>query len=81
MCRQFEAETTEICSLHVIDMLNQFKTDSNKWHAKDAAVSSIHDFKPFVLLKFLTMRFDFDFRYISCSGSPFAAKAAWGCPR
>ena len=38
MCRQFEAETTNICSQHVAEMLNQSKADSSKWAAKDVAV-------------------------------------------
>ena len=40
MCRQFEAETTVICSEHVDSMLREYATDqANKWAAKDAAVS------------------------------------------
>jgi len=39
MCRQFEAETTSICSEHVSSMLAEFARDpTNKWQAKDAAV-------------------------------------------
>jgi exportin-2 (importin alpha re-exporter) len=39
MCRQFEAETTAICSEHVNSMLSEFSADNSKWKAKDAAVS------------------------------------------
>ena len=39
MCRQFEAETTSICSEHVGTMLAEFASDpANKWAAKDAAI-------------------------------------------
>ena len=39
MCRQFEAETTSICSEHVGSMLAEFAANNDKWAAKDAAVS------------------------------------------
>lgn len=40
MCRQFEAETTAICSTHVGAMLDKYATNpSNEWRAKDVAVS------------------------------------------
>ena len=39
MCRQFEAETTAICSEHITKMLGGFAGDNNKWIAKDTAVS------------------------------------------
>jgi exportin-2 (importin alpha re-exporter) len=39
MCRQFEPETTAICSEHVNSMLSEFSADNSKWKAKDAAVS------------------------------------------
>ena len=39
MCRQFEGETTSICSEHITKMLTDFGADSNKWVAKDTAVS------------------------------------------
>lgn len=42
MCRQFEAQTTAICTQHISDMLSEFSRDSNKWQAKDTAVSIIH---------------------------------------
>eukprot|EP00566_Odontella_aurita_P003278 CAMPEP_0113547256 /NCGR_PEP_ID=MMETSP0015_2-20120614/12254_1 /TAXON_ID=2838 /ORGANISM="Odontella" /LENGTH=984 /DNA_ID=CAMNT_0000447789 /DNA_START=9 /DNA_END=2963 /DNA_ORIENTATION=+ /assembly_acc=CAM_ASM_000160 len=39
MCRQFEAETTSICSEHVGTMLAEFSADpAGKWTAKDAAI-------------------------------------------
>lgn len=42
MCRQFETETTVICSEHVAAMLAEYATDPNsKWKAKDAAVCRI----------------------------------------
>ncbi len=41
MCRQFETETTVICSEHITSMLNEYQTDiTNKWAAKDVAVSN-----------------------------------------
>jgi len=39
MCRQFEAETTAICSEHITKMLGGFAGDNNKWIAKDTAIS------------------------------------------
>jgi exportin-2 (importin alpha re-exporter) len=43
MCRQFETQTTAICSEHVGSMLAESASDPNaKWAAKDAAVSSIY---------------------------------------
>ena len=43
MCRQFEAETTAICSEHVGSMLAEFSSDPNsKWAAKDAAVRNLN---------------------------------------
>ena len=40
MCKQFEAETTVICMEQINMMLNQFQSaPSDKWIAKDAAVS------------------------------------------
>ena len=39
MCRQFEAQTTAICSEHITSMLGEFASDNNKWTAKDTAVS------------------------------------------
>jgi len=40
MCRQFEAETTVLCSDHISKMLAEFNSDPvNKWAAKDTAVS------------------------------------------
>ena len=39
MCRQFEAQTTSICSEHMNKMLNEFAADNSKWVAKDTAVS------------------------------------------
>lgn len=39
MCRQFESETTSICSEHVDSMLTDFKcAPSSKWASKDAAI-------------------------------------------
>lgn len=39
MCRQFEAETTSICSEHVGTMLEEFVKDPvGKWASKDAAI-------------------------------------------
>jgi len=38
MCRQFEAQTTSICSEHVSQMLGQFATDKNQWKMKDVAI-------------------------------------------
>lgn len=40
MCRQFEAETTALCTDHISKMLAEFSADpANKWAAKDTAVS------------------------------------------
>lgn len=41
MCRQFEAQTTTICTQHISEMLAEFSRDSNKWQAKDTAVSAL----------------------------------------
>eukprot|EP00581_Thalassiosira_minuscula_P013061 CAMPEP_0183727082 /NCGR_PEP_ID=MMETSP0737-20130205/24807_1 /TAXON_ID=385413 /ORGANISM="Thalassiosira miniscula, Strain CCMP1093" /LENGTH=929 /DNA_ID=CAMNT_0025958619 /DNA_START=28 /DNA_END=2817 /DNA_ORIENTATION=- len=38
MCRQFEAQTTAICSEHVTQMLGQFAADKNQWKMKDVAI-------------------------------------------
>lgn len=38
MCRQFEAQTTAICSEHITSMLGEFTADNNKWTAKDTAI-------------------------------------------
>ena len=38
MCRQFEQQTTAICSQHVNQMLSQFATDKNQWKMKDCSV-------------------------------------------
>ena len=38
MCRQFEAQTTAICSEHVSQMLGQFAADKNQWKMKDVAI-------------------------------------------
>jgi exportin-2 (importin alpha re-exporter) len=38
MCRQFEVQTTAICSEHVNQMLSQFATDKNQWKMKDVAI-------------------------------------------
>jgi exportin-2 (importin alpha re-exporter) len=39
MCRQFETETTAVCSEHVGSMLSEYSKDPNgNWRAKDAAV-------------------------------------------
>jgi exportin-2 (importin alpha re-exporter) len=54
MCRQFEPETTKICSEHINTMLAEYATDPvKKWTAKDAAVSSKW------LLKSVPLRFSF----------------------
>lgn len=40
MCRQFEAETTALCSDHIGKMLTEFNSDpTNKWAAKDTAIN------------------------------------------
>jgi len=40
MCRQFEAQTTAICSDHIKQMIAEFAADpNNKWIAKDTAIS------------------------------------------
>ncbi|KAL7519691.1 hypothetical protein ACHAWX_004448 [Stephanocyclus meneghinianus] len=38
MCRQFEQQTTAICSQHVNQMLTQFASDQNQWKMKDVAI-------------------------------------------
>lgn len=39
MCRQFESETTAICSGHITTMLQEYASDPNgRWKAKDAAI-------------------------------------------
>ena len=38
MCRQFEQETTVICSEHVQQMLGQFAADKSQWKMKDVAI-------------------------------------------
>lgn len=38
MCRQFEQQTTAICSEHVSQMLGQFAADKSQWKMKDAAI-------------------------------------------
>lgn len=38
MCRQFEPQTTAICSEHVTSMLAEFAANNSKWAAKDTAV-------------------------------------------
>jgi len=38
MCRQFEVQTTLICSEHVSQMLGQFAADKNQWKMKDVAI-------------------------------------------
>mmetsp|Transcript_1332 Transcript_1332/g.2876 ORF Transcript_1332/g.2876 Transcript_1332/m.2876 type:complete len:983 (+) Transcript_1332:67-3015(+) len=38
MCRQFEAQTTGICSEHVSQMLGQFAADGDQWKMKDVAI-------------------------------------------
>lgn len=38
MCRQFEPQTTKICSEHIGVMLANFHKDPNKWASKDAAI-------------------------------------------
>ena len=39
MCRQFEAQTTSICTEHMTKMLSEFGADKSKWVSKDTAVS------------------------------------------
>jgi len=39
MCRQFEAQTTTICTEHMTNMLAEFGADKSKWVAKDTAIS------------------------------------------
>ncbi|KAL3910033.1 MAG: hypothetical protein SGILL_007850, partial [Bacillariaceae sp.] len=40
MCRQFEAQTTGICSQHLTRMVAEFEADpANKWISKDTAIS------------------------------------------
>jgi exportin-2 (importin alpha re-exporter) len=38
MCRQFEAQTTGICSEHITRMIGDFTSDNSRWIAKDTAV-------------------------------------------
>ena len=38
MCRQFEQQTTSICSQHVNQMLGQFASDKNQWKMKDCSI-------------------------------------------
>jgi len=39
MCRQFDTETTTICSEHITSMLSEFTAaQTSKWSAKDAAI-------------------------------------------
>lgn len=38
MCRQFEAQTTGICSEHITQMMREFSADNSKWISKDTAV-------------------------------------------
>lgn len=38
MCRQFEQETTAICSEHVNQMLGQFAANKSQWKMKDVAI-------------------------------------------
>jgi exportin-2 (importin alpha re-exporter) len=38
MCRQFESQTTSICSEHVSLMLGQFAADEDQWKMKDVAI-------------------------------------------
>lgn len=39
MCRQFEAQTTSICTEHMTKMLAEFGADKSKWVCKDTAIS------------------------------------------
>jgi exportin-2 (importin alpha re-exporter) len=39
MCRQFEAQTTSICTEHMTTMLAEFGADKSNWIRKDTAVS------------------------------------------
>jgi exportin-2 (importin alpha re-exporter) len=41
MCRQFEQQTTAICSQHVNQMLGQFATDKSQWKMKDCSIHLI----------------------------------------
>ena len=44
MCRQFESETTAICSGHITTMLQEYASDPNgRWKAKDAAVGTTRE--------------------------------------
>ena len=38
MCRQFEVQTTAICTQHISEMLAEFSRNASQWKAKDAAV-------------------------------------------
>ena len=38
MCRQFESQTTSICSQHVSQMLGLFEADEDQWKMKDVAI-------------------------------------------
>lgn len=38
MCRQFEGQTTGICSEHITRMIGEFTADNSRWIAKDTAV-------------------------------------------
>ena len=38
MCRQFEQQTTSICSQHVNQMLHQFASDKSQWKMKDCSI-------------------------------------------
>lgn len=38
MCRQFEGQTTGICSEYITQMISQFDKDASNWIAKDTAV-------------------------------------------
>ena len=42
MCRQFEAQTTGICSQHITRLVGECQADpANKWSSKDTAVSDV----------------------------------------
>jgi exportin-2 (importin alpha re-exporter) len=38
MCRQFEAQTTLICTDHISSMIAEYTNDPNQWARKDAAI-------------------------------------------
>ena len=40
MCRQFDEQTTSICTEHMTKMMVKFGEDTTKWSSKDTAVSS-----------------------------------------